>query len=90
MSRQTALPYQGSTPCKRQEPRFPTGELEEKYVQQRGKELPFGSANNERSSKIVRVKGISLDVSDGHDLPFGSHVAVANEEFALLQIDGLS
>ena len=49
--------------------------------------VPSGSANDEGSSKIIGVERFVLDMCNGHDLSFGSHTTVPNEEFTLFQID---
>lgn len=52
--------------------------------------LPSGVANDERSSKIVRMERSCLNISDIQDLSSLAQVAFANEKFALLQINGLT
>ena len=52
--------------------------------------LPSGGANGEGSSKIVRMERSFLNISDIQDLSSLALVAFANEQFALLQINGLT
>lgn len=52
--------------------------------------MPSGSANYEGSTKIVGVERIILDMSNGHNLSFGSRIAFPNEEFALIQVKKLT
>lgn len=53
-------------------------------VQRRGEVLLFVGANNKRSSEVLGVMGLFLEVGNAHDLPFETTVALINDSLLFL------